>query len=433
MQSYCTDIALSLRNKIPRTGEGRKLVLVIPGVPHPSEGASVVLYFWYAYALRQAGYKILNILLLSNDDDLEKLVEFRALLDEGDDYRIEAITCTHPIVYGKLSGPQSVDERLARQVAGKVNEFQPEILVCFDFLSAWAASLCAANARVAWLGDLNFQTSWHHGIYAFERGNYRSAVLGFLYSRPWKKCYIKALKNFTKIVVSSASSEGQLAKLGLDAEYLPYPWPSEEEVKRMQPAIPTLAFFGTLGALGSLSSFQILLNDIHPKLRQKYGKSNFKIKIFGRGELPPFAKRIVQENPEIEVLGFVPDLRPVLAGCHALIAPIEAPVGNRSRILTALALRLPVIAHTNTALGNPDLRSGINCCLGINANQMLEHFYCLLDNPDHANSLAEQGRQLYLNKFHPLSASMALLERIHDLALPLSNTYSETLKKPQRG
>ncbi len=35
---------------------------------------------------------------------------------------------------------------------------------------------------------------------------------------------------------------------------------------------------------------------------------------------------------------------------------------------------------------------------------MLDHFYSLLSDQDYANRIAEGGRQLYLDKFHPLVA-----------------------------
>ena len=108
----------------------------------------------------------------------------------------------------------------------------------------------------------------------------------------------------------------------------------------------------------------------------------------------------------------MPDLGVILSGCHALIAPIEVPVGNRSRILTALANGLPVIAHANTALGNPDLISSVNCCLGKNSDEMLEHFYSILGDHCYADRIAQGGQQLYLDKFHPLVACEALLQHI---------------------
>lgn len=398
--------------QIPITGQGRKLAVIIPCVPHPTDGASVVVYFWYAYALKQAGYQILNILLLSNADDLPKVADYRKWLEEDDNFQIVSIVCANPITYSKWAGAQDINGVLSSEIALRVNEFAPDTLVCFDLLSAWAAAQCRAPKKLAWLGDLHFQSFWHNGIYALERRDYRNALINFLYSHPWKKCYVRALRNFANVIVSSGSSVKQLANLGLKSEYLPYPWPTEPNTVRALPEIPTLAFFGTLGALGSLSAIRILVKEIYPKMVRRFGRGNFRIKIFGRGTLPAFATKIIEENAEFEALGFVPDLNHVLSGCHALIAPIEAPVGNRSRILTALASGLPVIAHTNTTMGNPDLISGTNCCLGRNADEMLDHFYKLLDDPAHADCIADNGRKLYLDKFHPLVACKALLQRI---------------------
>ena len=354
---------------------------------------------------------------MSSTNDLPKVAEYRRLLDEDANFQIVPILCADPITYSKWAGAQDINGAVARDMALQVNEFAPDTLVCFDLLSAWAASLCKAPSKLAWLGDLHFQSFWHNGIYALERRDYRNALINFLYSHPWKKSYVKALRTFTNVIVSSGSSVQQLANLGLKSEYLPYPWPAELGTGRAPPAIPTLAFFGTLGALGSLSATRILVKEIYPKLLRKFGRGNFKIKIFGRGSLPSFATKIIAKNPEFEALGFVPDLGVVLSGCHALIAPIEAPVGNRSRILTALANGLPVIAHINTNLGNPDLISRVNCCLGKNADEMLDHFYSLLSDQDYADRIAEGGRQLYLDKFHPLVACKELLKHITPAAV----------------
>jgi len=412
MTNYFVTLAKSFRERIAITGHGRKLALIIPCVPHPTDGASVVVYYWYALALRQAGYKILNILLLTSPLDVPKIAEYRKQLKEDANFKVIAIFCEKPIIYSAWAGAQEIKATVTRDVALHVNEFSPDTLVCFDLLSAWAACLCRAEFKLAWLGDLNFQSFWQNGIYALERRDFHNAIINFLYSYPWKKCYRVALSSFGCVIVSSGSSVKQLSNLGLKSEYLPYPWPSDFDSVRVFSEIPTLAFFGTLSALGSLSAIRILVKEIHPKLKQKYGRGNFKIKIFGRGTLPSFAAKLIEKNTEFESLGFVPDLNVALSGCHAMIAPIEAPVGNRSRILTALANGLPVIAHINTSLGNPDLVSGVNCCLGRNADEMLDHFYMLMDDHHYFESIAEGGRKLYLEKFDPLIACEALLNRI---------------------
>ena len=111
----------------------------------------------------------------------------------------------------------------------------------------------------------------------------------------------------------------------------------------------------------------------------------------------------------------MPRLERLLATSHALIAPVEAPVGNRSRILTALAQRLLVIAHSNTALGNPDLRDGDNCLLATTAEEMADKFCKVFRNPELAEKIAERGFDLYQMKFDPARATKMMLDRVASL------------------
>jgi hypothetical protein len=415
VSAYPLSLAKLIREQIIPTGNGKRLVLIIPCLPHPTDGASVVLYYWYAYALRHAGYQIVNLLILNNDKEVQGVTEYSQSIREADDFQIKFIICNNPVITTKWKGPQRVNDYLVQQVAKVIDDHAPEVLVCFDFISAWATTQCKSKTRLTWLGDLNFQSYFYHGVYALERREFRNAIVWFLRSYQWKKCYVAALRDQNKIIVSSGSSESHIKKLGLSARYLPYPWPVEDALPRSPGQIPTLAFFGTLGALGSLSSFRVLTNEIYPRLLDKYGKGNFIIRIFGRGELPETTAKIINTHKEFKVLGFVPDLRATLAECHAMIAPVEAPVGNRSRILTGLALNIPVIAHINTSLGNPDLKSGINCFLGNTAEEMSMHFFNLVDSLEYGNSIAEAGRKLYFEKFHPLIACKLLLREISEL------------------
>lgn len=387
----------------------------MPCVPHISDGASTVVYYQYAVALKRSGYEVQCILLTNENDDQKKIIDFKDSIGADGTFMVEHIGCNKPIIYNKLLGPKNINQNLAANVAHLVEGFASDILVCFDFLSAWVSSLCKIEKKIAWLGDLNFETYWYNGIYALERGAYRNALENFLYSHPWKRCYKAALAGFSKVIVCSASSVRRMKSLGIKSEYLPYPWPAEDFNFRAPDVLPTIAFFGTLGALGSLSSVRILVKELYPRLQKKYGKDKFRIKIFGRGSLPQFALEIIESNPEFELLGYVPDIKPLLAKCHALIAPIEAPVGNRTRIITALAYRLPVIAHSNTALGNPDLVSEVNCWLADTPDKMLQYFYKIVDDTKYASKIAEQGYRLYLEKFYPESASRAFLMRVAEV------------------
>ena len=105
--------------------------------------------------------------------------------------------------------------------------------------------------------------------------------------------------------------------------------------------------------------------------------------------------------PELEHVGFVDDLAGLLGSVHAAIAPISVPVGNRSRILTALATGTVVVAHENAALGNPDLVDGVTCYLAGDPASFAERMARTVDEPGEARGVAARGQELYRSRFRP--------------------------------
>ena len=166
-------------------------------------------------------------------------------------------------------------------------------------------------------------------------------------------------------------------------------------------SIPTFLFLGTLQALGSRSAFHFILHELYPELVRRWGSGGFRIVIAGRGEMPGWAATMLATTPELEHVGFVDDLAGLLASVHAAIAPISVPVGNRSRILTALAAGTVVVAHENAALGNPDLVDGVTCFLAADAASFRG-----ADGADRRRSgrraeVAARGQELYRSRFRP--------------------------------
>lgn len=392
-----------------------KITIVVQGVPHPSVGASSVVFYWYIKALKAAGYEILCLIIEKSELNPADLTQFSESMGQDETFHAKVLVCANPIVHHAILGPRSVDRELALSVSEQVNVFAPAAIICFDLLAAWTTMFCKTTKKIVWLGDLNFETYWHHIFFSLERRDYRNALENFLYFHPWKRCYIKALNGFSKVIVCAKSSVKQMSLLGIQSEYLPYPWPADEQLVRTPDKMPTIAFFGSLAGLGSLSAVRMLTKEIHPKLIEKYGRNGFRIKLFGYGKFPKFARNIIEKNPEFETLGFVDDIRPILSQCHALIAPIEVPIGNRTRIITALAYELPVIAHANTSLGNPDLLSGENCFLGTTANQLTNYFFEIYANRNLSERLAKNGKELYMSKNNPAVAAKLLIDKLENL------------------
>jgi len=322
-----------------------KIAVVIHGMPHINEGASSVVFYWYIKGLLEAGYDVNCITIVKKPVDTKVLEKLYMTLEKSGKIKIQTVICDEPITYSSIFGPKEINTELTNSMLNLLNDYSPSKILCFDIIPAWSAKLYQTAEKIVWLGDLNFETYWYHIFYSLERGDYRNALENLLYFYPWKKCYIKALEGCSKIVVCSKSSEKQIKKLRIDSEYLPYPWPVNKVIRRETNKVPTIAFFGSLAGLGSLSAVTMLVKEIHPKLNKIYGARGFIIKIFGKDKFPSFAEEIINRNKEFEMLGYVNNLEEQLAQCHALMAPIKVPVGNRTRIITALSHELPVIAR----------------------------------------------------------------------------------------
>jgi hypothetical protein len=52
------------------------MTVITPSVPHPSSGASLVLFYWYTFALKLAGFQIFNILIIGHERDVAKVEEY---------------------------------------------------------------------------------------------------------------------------------------------------------------------------------------------------------------------------------------------------------------------------------------------------------------------------------------------------------------------
>lgn len=404
---------------LPRIGVGRRLLVVSPDVPHPTEGASSVLFFYYIDALKQAGFEILNLLLLRTDSvSEERLAEYIDRIAVPG--RLEVIPCwSQKFTRFTWTGIQ-FDGMALEGARTHIEAFRPEVVFCLDLTSAWAVHRLAARPKIVWLGDLNFQTTWYHALYSWKEGagSLANLLLAQVFRLSWKRVYRRILRQFDRVIVSSKSSEAALARLRIKAKYMPYPWPSlaaERRDTKVKSDKPTFLFFGTLEALGCRSAFHQIIHEIYPRLRVELGPDGFRITICGRGTLPCWASKAITDRSELEFLGFVDDLDEVMAASHALLAPIDVPVGNRSRILSAMANRLMVIAHRNTALGNPDLVDGKTCYLAASSEEFVDRMKRVVERPQEAAEITERAFDAYARNFSPEKATLRMLREIEAL------------------
>jgi glycosyltransferase involved in cell wall biosynthesis len=389
---------------------GRSILILGPGVPHPHEGASTVLFYQYIRGLAEAGARLLHVMLTDGTNRNERL-RGEYLASMHDQPAFAAVECPLERMYSQnrwTRAPQV--QTLPAPTVDRVKAFRPDLVVCLDLLAAaYALQIDTRDARVIWLGDLNFETFWYNAWYdAKER--WVSAVrlpLTVLACAQWRRFYRLTLHGARAVIVSSKASEGALHRLGLKSTYLPYPWPAKVETGRPveKPSRPAFAFFGSLSGLGSRSAFDTLINTIYPQLVRTWGTGGFTVFLAGTRQAPRWVQSALQDRPEIVFQGFVADLVSFMRACHAVVVPIDVPVGNRSRILTAMAHGSLVVAHRNTTAGNPDLVSGVNCLLAASAEEFAKHLRFAVESPAEALRIARQGQATYERLFSPRPAT----------------------------
>ena len=121
------------------------------------------------------------------------------------------------------------------------------------------------------------------------------------------------------------------------------------------------------------------------------------------------------KKPEIQFLGFVEDLDALMAQCHAMIVPIDIPVGNRSRIITAMAAGWPVVAHRFVSETNPALVDGVTCLLAEDAPSFAAQMRVAVEQPARMAEIIARARQCYLDHFAPVPACRLLLVELDRL------------------
>lgn len=400
----------------------KKRVLVIThGIPHPHRGASSVLFFWYTNALKTTGHSIVHLVLDTQRTGADQeLRDYTYAIETGPDFRVvrEVLPVYQAFSYWNFSIEPMFPP--ARTVAD-IERFDPDATVCFDIVAAAVAKKLGRPNLLIWLGDLAYQTVLYHALHDAVSNPVKVFRLPrvLLICAVWKRFYRNTLKGQGNVIVASKSSEDLMAAISVSAKYLPYPWPGADPEREHQEkyTVPTFIMFGTLGALGSKSAFYFLLKKVYPILVAHWGENGFQILIAGSREMPKWVKEALGVCPAIKFLGFVDDLAALVDQCHAVLAPISVPIGNRSRIVTAMSMCSVVIAHKNTALGNPELVSGENCFLAESAKDYAGYMRRAFESPAEAEKIGRAARLKYLETFEPGVASQLLLRSL-DLERP---------------
>ena len=148
-----------------------------------------------------------------------------------------------------------------------------------------------------------------------------------------------------------------------------------------------LLFAGNMNYPPNIERVLFITNEILPLLRKQLPD----IKLIIAGATP--ATEILQlQSPNIEVTGWVDDIRTSFYESHIMLAPMLISIGLQNKILQAMAMKIPCVvsALANNAIHATDQKEVL---IASTPEEYVKHILYLLQNKQEAERLAENAFQ----------------------------------------
>jgi polysaccharide biosynthesis protein PslH len=122
-----------------------------------------------------------------------------------------------------------------------------------------------------------------------------------------------------------------------------------------------------------------------------------KVNIIGSNP-PNFILKLSQQDPNLIAHGFVEDVRPYLEKAHVYVCPIRDGGGTKVKILDALAMGKPVVAHP-VAVEGIDLEPEKQVLLASTPQEFAQQIIRLFRDKNLCDLLSKNGRNLVVEKY----------------------------------
>lgn len=180
----------------------------------------------------------------------------------------------------------------------------------------------------------------------------------------------------------SPSSSIKTIPNGVDTRYFK-PKGLEQEQK-------TLIFVGTMNWYPNVEAVLYLCNEIMPLLRERC--RDVSLKIIGANP-PEEIKQFNLSTSDIQVLGFVDEIRDHIEEATLYVCPIMDGGGTKLKILDALGMGKAIVAHRIASEGI-EVRDGENIVFADSPEEYCSAIVDLLKDPAKRERLGRAGRQL---------------------------------------
>jgi glycosyltransferase involved in cell wall biosynthesis len=214
----------------------------------------------------------------------------------------------------------------------------------------------------------------------------------------------RVLNRFDLCLVTSREDEGKLLNRGIGSKIVVSPNGVDTQYFRplddtgLEPGNhgnPSLVYMGAFHLEpANVDGLEHLLERVLPLVEQQI--PGVKLEVIGRGLHGSFIDKYAHRN--VFFHGYVEDVRPILGRAQALLLPLRGGSGTKIRVLTAMAMAVPVVATPMAAEGI-EAKHEEHILLGDTPETLARYCARVLRDRDLKKNMGSAGRRLVEDKY----------------------------------
>jgi glycosyltransferase involved in cell wall biosynthesis len=177
-----------------------------------------------------------------------------------------------------------------------------------------------------------------------------------------------------------------LAPNGVDTQH--------NRLEAAQPLPNSLIFNGALTYSANYDAVAYFLREIFPDILRQVPKARLRV----TGSTKGVDLESLRLGGQVELTGYLPDIRPAVAESWACVVPLRLGGGTRLKILEAMALGTPVISTLKGAEGL-EVEDGVHLLLAETAGEFAAQVLRVLGSPELRENLRRNAARLVAEKY----------------------------------
>jgi polysaccharide biosynthesis protein PslH len=161
-----------------------------------------------------------------------------------------------------------------------------------------------------------------------------------------------------------------------------------------EPDNSKVLFYGALSSQFNKLALERILRGIFPKIRAKVPDSKLMIV----GSNPPMDLIGRFNSQDIEVTGFVEDIKPVISQCALMLLPLESGSGFRGRAIEVMALGVPIVG-TQNGLQSVGIENGIHGYIAESDAEIVSKSVLLMKDEALRTRISKNAREFAAKNF----------------------------------